>query len=1370
MSYKVVTDPSGALLQDISGIIYTNYDVSCIPLYNKTYQLRNSVGKVVADNFYYYNSASSFSAPFPYLARDASNNIYVPKNNTSFSNNSVAEIINNTLVDLNITLDSPIGHAIQGMAFDSNGFLYIASSYAEGVTPNNTKYSIIYKVEINSIESIVTQFTISNISLINTSLRGLDFDSSGNLYIADKMNSNIIKIVITGYSTGVGSIYVPNYIGLNEPSDIKFDQYNNAYIANSAENNIIKVTSSGTISIFASGLLYPTELTFNLADSALYSTNYGYAQTDINITYLAKIVNGVITNIRYVSFPFGIVATTTGDIYYTSSEVYSSGEADNTISIVNLTQNNITSNYANTMPYSSSPGTQSISPITSTAFDTSNNLYAAQYTNDISYNGYFGVIWKISSPTTDPSYNPTKFYPTLLTDPSLNNPTSIAFNNSKTYLYVANSTSNQIIAIQMSVPSGTIVSISGTQLSSPSAIVFDGTGGFGKLYVANSLNNTICILTFSSATNASSAVYLFGGSPLSSPAGLDFDSTYTNLYVSNAGYNNILKIPLSTNVASIYNLNGVSINSPSGLILDNSNNILYVSNMDTNEIVQITNNNTASNLSIVAGDSIGGGEITLNQPMGLTIDSSGNLYISNYANYFDAVVKLTFGYSSSLINTISLYFPSDTAIDINNKNIFITSYSTGAFNYIYKLDANNVLTYYSSTSPITNGNVSLTINNATRRLYVLDYNANICSISTTGVATLFTINDVVPAAGCSCIRYRSPNLLYIADTTNGRIIKVNIINPATSGVGSVLPITGIPFTPTFRPSVIAFDSTGNMYISAGENIPGASSTTIGNTATSRIVYKVNLSTNVATNYITLTDIALVKGISGIAFDSQDYMYTRGAIFQSLGVYISQLYRTTPNGNTSTTELIPQNFTSNVQIFPLNYIPWENSIVATDFRSSKIYKIYLSYTFTNMLGKLGPYDDTLFIFDITTSDNNFDVSFNVYTPYLVIDPSNIMPNTPTNVSFHFVNPYVIPAPTDSYRLECNGIPVPANIFCNNCTYNKSSFLAGAYPTGVVYSTTTTYLYVALKNNTITRISTLGILDNNYFPPELGLVGPTSLVLDKFSDMFVLNAGSDFISFITLQNNIISVNNNFFTGIYLPICLTYDADTDSLYLLSGAVPNTRITRINARTAAFEILPIPFGALYDPNGLTIDAYDGLVSPVNNQPAHTKYLYVSNQDQIKNNQILRIDLTRRDPSNNIIISTLVYNLLYKPFTMANQNDGYLYVANKTANNISKISLTRLDPDIQPWAVNGISVPADLCFDNLGDLFIANSGTGPRNTRVSKIYTNYFFFTDVKLSNGTCDNAEIYDITTKSYVVIGYYPPPNIYNFPIPIPMPINT
>ena len=90
---------------------------------------------------------------------------------------------------------------------------------------------------------------------------------------------------------------------------------------------------------------------------------------------------------------------------------------------------------------------------------------------------------------------------------------------------------------------------------------------------------------------------------------------------------------------------------------------------------------------------------------------------------------------------------------------------------------------------------------------------------------------------------------------------------------------------------------------------------------------------------------------------------------------------------------------------------------------------------------------------------------------------------------------------------------------------------------------------------------------------------------------------------------------------------------------------------------------------------------------------------------------------------------------------------------------------------MNGISVPAGICFDDFGNLFVANSGTNPRNSRISKIYTDDFFFTDVILPNGTCSNTKIYDITTKNYIEIDYYEPPtNQYIFPIPVPYPIGS
>ena len=104
VSYNVITDPVGALLPDINELFYRNSSVDLIPVYTHTYQLRNSVGKVVADNMYPFKSPVAYTPlnSVPYLARDASNNIYTTTGQPFSS--AVFKLVNSAFLALDIII------------------------------------------------------------------------------------------------------------------------------------------------------------------------------------------------------------------------------------------------------------------------------------------------------------------------------------------------------------------------------------------------------------------------------------------------------------------------------------------------------------------------------------------------------------------------------------------------------------------------------------------------------------------------------------------------------------------------------------------------------------------------------------------------------------------------------------------------------------------------------------------------------------------------------------------------------------------------------------------------------------------------------------------------------------------------------------------------------------------------------------------------------------------------------------------------------------------------------------------------------------------------------------------------------------------
>jgi DNA-binding beta-propeller fold protein YncE len=71
------------------------------------------------------------------------------------------------------------------------------------------------------------------------------FDSAGNLYVANYLNSIILKYD----SHGRASLFYST--GLSNPQGIAFDQSGNLFVANYWSGDILKITPQGVSSVFA---------------------------------------------------------------------------------------------------------------------------------------------------------------------------------------------------------------------------------------------------------------------------------------------------------------------------------------------------------------------------------------------------------------------------------------------------------------------------------------------------------------------------------------------------------------------------------------------------------------------------------------------------------------------------------------------------------------------------------------------------------------------------------------------------------------------------------------------------------------------------------------------------------------------------------------------------------------------------------------------------------------------------------------------------------------------------------------------------------------------------------------------------------------
>lgn len=232
------------------------------------------------------------------------------------------------------------------------------------------------------------------------------------------------------------------------------------------------------------------------------------------------------------------------------------------------------------------------------------------------------------------------------------------------------------------------------QLSLPQALSITA---MGDLYIADAGNHVIRMV--SNGTHIMSTV-AGSGTPgnagdggmatdaqLSTPSGVAVAAS-GDIYIADIFNNKVRKVTATTGVISTYAGTGVSGNSgdggpaanaamsyPSGVSLDISGN-LYITDQGNNNVRMV---NTAGTISHIAGTSIGGyagdgglaSEAQLNAPKFTYVDGWNRIYIGDYGNHVIRKIVATAGVSTTTASaSINLYpVPSKGEVTINLNGI-----------------------------------------------------------------------------------------------------------------------------------------------------------------------------------------------------------------------------------------------------------------------------------------------------------------------------------------------------------------------------------------------------------------------------------------------------------------------------------------------------------------------------------------------------------------------------------------------------------------------------------------------------------------------------------------------------------------------------
>jgi hypothetical protein len=324
------------------------------------------------------------------------------------------------------------------------------------------------------------------------------------------------------------------------------------------------------------------------------------------------------------------------------------------------------------------------------------------------------------------------------------------------------------------------------RFNTPRWTTFDYTNNL--MYVADATNNLIrkinittgAVTTYAGTGVAGSTNGALLTAKFDAPYAITYDGTGI-LYVVDYTTNLVRKIVVSTGtVSTLATLSGTA--GPAGIVYDPTSAALYVTCSANNTIVKVTTTGTAT---VYAGSGTAaltdgtGAAAAFDQPNGITVDGSGNLYVADQLN--NAIRKIAPG---GVVTTFATGFNSPRGIDIDVSGNFYVS------------DNNNQINLVSPAGIIT--------------AIAGDGNANLLN----GVGTASEFNQ---SRGVSV--YRTTGDIYVSDYSNNVIRKIigtgYLISPTLPGglsfASTTGTITGNPTasSPPTDYTVTAFNASGS---------------------------------------------------------------------------------------------------------------------------------------------------------------------------------------------------------------------------------------------------------------------------------------------------------------------------------------------------------------------------------------------------------------------------------------------------------------------------------------------------------------------------------------------------------------------------------